>query len=242
MNFESHIPLHIQLKDLIKAEIVEGKYEEKIPSERELMERFSVSRSTVREAVNHLVRDGVLKKIHGKGTFITKNRAVHDWLNTLNSFTETVKQMGMMPGARLLYSNELDYLEDGLKIFGEQPIYSIARLRTADNQPIAIERHYYEKKLGEAISKYNLNKATIYDVIENDLNIAIVEAEQTIRCCAITAQDAELLNLQPNINVLCIERVLTGENRQVIEYYQSFFHPELYMLKLKRKRAIRGVN
>ena len=68
MNFESHIPLHIQLKDLIKAEIVEGNYEEKIPSERELMERFSVSRSTVREAVNHLVRDGVLKKIHGKWT------------------------------------------------------------------------------------------------------------------------------------------------------------------------------
>ena len=242
MNFESHIPLHIQLKDLIKAEIVEGKYEEKIPSERELMELFSVSRSTVREAVNHLVRDGVLKKVHGKGTFITKNKAVQDWLNTLHSFTETVKQMGMKPGARLLHSNEIDDLKEGIKIFGEQPIYSIVRLRTADNHPIAIERHYYEKKLGERLSKYNLNTATIYDVIENDLNIAMVEAEQTIRCCAISDEDAALLNLQPNINVLCVERVITGENQQIIEYYRSLFHPELYMLKLKTKRMIRGVN
>lgn len=242
MNFDSHIPLHVQLKDLIKGEIVEGKYEEKIPSERELMERFSVSRSTVREAVSHLVQDGILKKIHGKGTFITKNKTVQDWLNTLNSFTETVNQMGMKPGARLLSSNELHYFEVGSKIFGEQPIYSIARLRTADNLPIAIERHYYERKLGLQISKYNLNKATIYDVIEKDLNITIVEAEQTIRCCSISVEDAELLGLQPNINVLCIERVITGENQQIIEYYQSLLHPELYMLKLNTKRAIRGVN
>lgn len=62
LNFENHIPLHIQLKDLLKTEIVEGKYVEKIPSERELMERFTVSRSTVREAVKHLVHEGVLKK------------------------------------------------------------------------------------------------------------------------------------------------------------------------------------
>ena len=49
MNFESPIPLHIQLKDYIKNEIVEGNFVEKMQSERELMERFSVSRCTDRE-------------------------------------------------------------------------------------------------------------------------------------------------------------------------------------------------
>lgn len=240
MNFESHIPLHVQLKDLLKSEIVEGKHREKIPSERILMERFTVSRSTVREAVNHLVREGVLKKVHGKGTFITENKTVHDWLNSLNSFTETVRNMGMKPGAQLLHAKFIDNFSEAKKLLGQSTLFSIARLRTADDQPIAIERHYYEPHLGQQISHYDLNTATIYDVIEKELNMVLVEAEQTIRCRPISEEDAALLNVKPHINVLYIERILLGVQGEVIEYYSSLFHPELYMLKLKTKRAMRG--
>lgn len=74
MNFESHIPLHIQLKDLLKTEIFDGKHVEKIPSERELMERFTISRSTVREAVSHLVNEGVLKKYTGRARILQKTK------------------------------------------------------------------------------------------------------------------------------------------------------------------------
>ena len=240
MNFESPIPLHIQLKTFIKNEIVEGNFVEKIPSERELMERFSVSRSTVRESVNHLVQEGVLQKIHGKGTFITTNKALHDWLNTLNSFTETVRQMGMKPGAKLLSAETIRDFEYGNSVLHQSELFMIARLRTANQMPIAIERHYYTPQLGQEIARYNLDEATIYDLIENELNIAIVEAEQTIRCREISQQDADYLQLIPHMNVLCVERVLLGHNGQVIEYYESLFHPELYSLKLKTKRATRG--
>ncbi|MBD8034628.1 MULTISPECIES: GntR family transcriptional regulator [Solibacillus] len=241
MNFESHIPLHIQLKDLLKTEIFDGKHVEKIPSERELMERFTISRSTVREAVSHLVNEGVLKKIHGKGTYITKNKTVHDWLNTLNSFTDTVRNMGMKPGAKLLHAKMIDNFPELKDLLKHSTLFSIARLRTADDQPIAIERHYYNPHLGQQISAYDLNTATIYDVLEKNLNIAIIEAEQTVRCHPISLEDAKLLNLQPNINVLCVERILLGAQGEVIEYYSSLFHPELYMLKLKTKRAVQGV-
>lgn len=241
LNFENHIPLHIQLKDLLKTEIVEGKYVEKIPSERELMERFSVSRSTVREAVKHLVHDGVLKKIHGKGTFITKNKTVHDWLNSLNSFTDTVRQMGMKPGAKLLYAKNIDNFPEANEILGQSILFGISRVRTADDQPISIERHFYHTHLGKQIAAHNLNEATIYDIIEKELNITMVEAEQTIRCSPISEEDAKLLDLKPYTNVLNIERVILGVQGEVIEYYSSLFHPELYMLKLKTKRTAGGV-
>lgn len=241
VNFESPMPLHIQLKEFIKKEIVEGNYVEKIPSERELMEQFSISRSTVRESVNHLVQEGVLEKIHGKGTFITTNKALHDWLNTLNSFTETVLQMGMKPGAKLIAAQMIDDFEQGNVALGNQNLFMIARLRTANQIPIAIERHYYEPTLGQKLASYDLDEATIYDLIENELNIVIVEAEQTISCGTICEEDASYLQLPSKINVLCVERVLLGQNGQVIEYYRSLFHPELYSLKLKTKRAMRGI-
>ena len=79
------VPYHLQIKDILEQEILKGKYKEKIPSEMELMERFDVSRSTVRQAVSHLVDEGLLKKKHGKGTFVSF-RPVMDWLGSFKTY------------------------------------------------------------------------------------------------------------------------------------------------------------
>ncbi len=230
------MPLHIQLKQLIQAEIQAGKYVEKIPSERELMERFHVSRSTVRESINHLVRDQVLEKVHGKGTFIKKSVTVHEWLNALHSFTETVRNMGMKPSAKLLMMQDNMNDKVAQAVLQSPRVFTLARLRKADDQPIAIERHYYPQSLGNQLKQFDLHHSTIYDLLEQQLHISLVEAEQTIKVIPITPEDAHHLLIAPNTNVLCVERVITGLMGEPIEFYRSIFHPELYELKLKTKR------
>ncbi|OCS90976.1 GntR family transcriptional regulator [Caryophanon latum] len=237
VSFDNPMPLHIQLKDVLIREIQAQKYEDKIPSERELMARFSVSRSTVREAVNHLVQEGVLQKKHGKGTFLTQAKTVHDWLDTLNSFSDTVKRLGMIPGAHLLEAKAIAHDDAPTTVFGEEPLYMIARLRTANDAAIAIERHYYKQGLGEQIAAFDLETATIYDVIEQELHIAMHEADQVICCKPIDDGDAKRLHITPGTNVLCIERTIFGEHGEVIEYYESLFHPVHYSLRLKTKRG-----
>ena len=236
INYENPIPLHVQIKELIKTEILDGKYNEKIPSERELMERFSVSRSTIRESVTHLVHEGVLEKVHGKGTFIVEKKPVHEWLNALHSFTETVRNMGMKPGAKLLYTSIVEDCNPGEEIFKERSLFTIARLRTANNLPIAIERHYYRQELGERLQHFNLETSTLYDLLEKDLRIVMHEAEQIIRCQQISEEDAAHLQIEPGVNVLAVERIITAENGDPVEYYASVFHPELYSLRLKTRR------
>lgn len=66
LDFKNPIPLHAQLKTILENQILEGYYKDKIPSERELMDMYSVSRSTVREAVSILVREGILEKGMGR--------------------------------------------------------------------------------------------------------------------------------------------------------------------------------
>lgn len=177
LNTENPIPLHIQLKHLIQSEIQAGKYQDKIPSERELMQRFNVSRSTVRESINHLVHEQVLEKVHGKGTFIKSKVTVHEWLNTLNSFTETVRNMGMVPSAQLLYMKESCDDDKVKSILSAEQVFTFTRLRMADQLPIAIERHFYTNKLGQQLKKFDLNSSTIYDLLENELNVALIEAQ-----------------------------------------------------------------
>lgn len=230
------VPLHLQLKETIACEIKEGIYKDKIPSERDLMERFSVSRTTVREAISHLVQDGILEKIHGKGTFISQKPPVHEWLDSLNSLTDTVKKMGMVPGSKLL-SNEIitapSHIGDLLEV---DSLYTIERLRTADATPIAIERHFYCEEIGMQLAKYDLETSTIYDLLENSIGVELVEAEQFISCKEVSDEDAALLEVPVGSSILCVERLITNANGEPIEYYTSSFRPDMYVFRIKTKR------
>src|SRR5690625_3679492 len=102
LDYNNSIPLYVQLKEELKQNIKNGKYQEKIPSERVIMEEYYVSRSTVRQAVEELVDDGILVKKPGKGTFIAL-KPIDDWLGNLSSTTETIERMGLKAGIKLLH-------------------------------------------------------------------------------------------------------------------------------------------
>ena len=166
----SPLPLHVQLKDIIKNSIEQGLYQNKIPSERELTEQHDVSRATVREAVSQLVREGLLEKRHGKGTFISI-KPIHDWLGTLSSMTETIKAMGMKPGAKLVNHMIVKTPEPVQGFTDEAEMYAIKRLRYADETPLAIETHYYPVDIGRKLASLDIASGAIYDLLENELHI-----------------------------------------------------------------------
>lgn len=230
------VPFHLQIRDVLVDEIKEGQYKEKIPSERDLMDRFSVSRTTIREAISHLVQEGILEKIHGKGTFIMQKPPVHEWLDSLNSLTDTIKKMGMEPGSKLLHKGIASEPSNILDLLNVDQFYKIERLRTSDSKPIAIERHYYAKELGARIAEYNLDTTIIYDVIENDLGIEMEEAEQVISSKEVSDEDAENLEVKKGSSVLCVERLILDVHGNPIEFYTSNFRPDMYVFRIKTKR------
>lgn len=233
LDTQNPVPLHIQLKDILEQQVLDGEYknQEKIPSERELMDMYSVSRSTVREAVSLLVQEGILEKKHGKGTFVSR-KPVEEWLKITN-FTETIKSMGIKllqhgpvttPG-NIDESNEL----------GDH-CYHIERLRLKDGVPIAIEKHYYPLELGKSLATYDLDNTILYDTLENDLNIPFWEAEQIITCDNATKREAELLNVPESMCLLITERFITDKDHHFVEYYKGHFRSDMYSFAMKMSR------
>ena len=225
------VPLHNQLKDILEKQILNGEYKEKIPSERELMEMYSVSRSTVREAVSLLVQEGILEKKHGKGTFVSR-KPVEEWLKITN-FTETTKNMEI----RLIEHGPVrtpENIEEATD-FGDH-CYHIERLRLKDNVPVAIENHYYPMALGKALATYDLNSIILYDTLEKDFNIPFWEAEQIITCGRPTKKDAEHLDVPETMCVLITERMITDKDGNVAEYYKTYFRSDMYSFAMKMSR------
>lgn len=233
LDIDSPIPLHIQIKEYLRKEIGEGGYTERIPSEKELMKMFSVSRTTVREAVSSLVREGVLEKLHGKGTFIT-DTTINEWLGSIRSFTETVQNMGMKPGARLL-SHGLGHDLEIATILGANEYYTIERLRLADDIPIAIERHNYPVAIGEKLATYDLNLVTIYSVLEQN-KVVLHTAEQRITAMPASKAYARLLGINENDCVLVVERTIYDPSGKVVEYYFSTFRADRFAFCVKLYR------
>jgi len=235
LNISSPIPLNVQLKNLLRTEILQGDFNEKIPSERELMDRFSVSRSTVRMAVSELVHEGVLEKKHGKGTFIS-HRPVEEWLGNLSTYNEIIVNMGMKPNTKLLYQGIESSSPEIVNAMGVNEIYVIERLRFADDIPLAVEKQYYPIQIGLELAKFDLNVAVLYDLLELSLGIKLWEAEQIISSALPAKDEALNLDIPETKSVLVTERITHDPDGNPVEYLRGVFRADMYVLRINLAR------
>jgi len=240
MEKDSLLPLHAKISLILKDEILNGAYEGKIPGEFDLMEKFSVSRSTIRQAIENLVREGVLEKKHGIGTFIA-SRPVEEWLGSLSSFFDIVKARGMVPSIKVLKQGFSDSPSEVAEIMGVKRFFYVHRLRLADNIPIVMEKQYYPHKIGKALAKFDLNNVSTYEVLETKLGEVLSDAQQLVTCTIPTDEEKALLKLESDCScVILSERFVNNSDGELVEYERSVYRADMYAFRinLSRKRLL----
>src|SRR5690554_7207416 len=99
----SPLPLYVQIRDRLRREILDGTYQvhERLPSENEMMGVFGVSRITIRQALRDLHNEGLVFSAQGKGTYVSKPKAVQN-VQRLQGFGEAMAAQGYEATARLV--------------------------------------------------------------------------------------------------------------------------------------------
>lgn len=235
LDYTNSIPLYIQLKAKIEEKILQGVFTGKIPSERELMDEYYVSRSTVRQAIDALTREGTLEKKPGRGTFVAL-KPINDWLGSLSSTSETIQRIGMEPGAKLIKAEIVQLPEHLQTLTGLTEAVHIKRIRYADHIPMGVENNYYPTELGKNIMTYDLNKISLYDLLEQELGVRSIEADQIIKSERITKEDAKLLNISTGTSMLIAERKLVDVNDAFVEYERAAYRSDMYSFRIKLSR------
>lgn len=111
----------------------------KLPNEQVLAQRFEVSRATIREAVGALVEGGYLVRRHGSGTYVTSQPSRRHALDTTLSYTQMIREAGMMPGQQVLSVNTRSARPEevvDLDLAMEADVRVVERLRTADGRAV----------------------------------------------------------------------------------------------------------
>lgn len=237
INLKSPIPLHLQVKLILEDEIMKNQYDGKIPGEMELMKRFSVSRSTIRQALRTLVDDGLLEKQHGKGTFVSL-KPVNEWLGSFSPYDKIIRDMGMEPNIKLVKQNFTNSPKEIGDVLDSDEFYHIQRIRYANNIPIGIENQYYSFEIGEKISKYELNNESTYHLLEDEIGFKLWEAEQIITARKAEKEECKLLEIDESLWLLFIERNNYNLDGKLIEYEQSVYRPDMYafVVNFNRKK------
>lgn len=192
-------PLYDQLVDIL-TEKIDHEYRagDMIPSERELSERYGLSRTTVRLALQELERLGLVVRQHGRGTFVTDRSAKATNLMQSYSFTEQMRAMGREPETTILEFCEMEADKNlaehmGLRI-GDR-IFKLKRLRSADNMPMMVERSYLPVRQFLSLKRPLLERKPLYDVIEQDFQQKIRVAEEEFYASIARPTDAHLWEL-----------------------------------------------
>jgi GntR family transcriptional regulator len=201
--------------------INEGMYQEhqKLPSERELCVIYNVSRITVRQALEMLEREGYIKRIHGKGTFVSA-KSINQKLVKLYSFTEEMKNIGKTPKTEVVSFSEIaieKHLAEKMNLYLGDEVFQVIRLRFADDEPLMYETTYLPKKYFPDLTKEKLIKRSMYDIFREDYQITVTKAIEQFTSSLIKKEVAAHLLIESNQPAMVIKR-LAFHNEKLIEY------------------------
>ncbi|MFC8231066.1 GntR family transcriptional regulator [Streptomyces sp. NPDC057287] len=234
-------PKHEALRTALTALIDGGLApHEALPSERDLMQRYSVSRMTVRRAVERLTQEGRVYRVQGAGTFVADPATISKSLH-LTSFSEDIRSRRMVPDSRLLVLERTEAdLECARDLFlaPGTPIVHLERLRTADDEPMCLENVWLPEALVPGLVEHG-EPESLYGWLER-AGAAPETADQTIRATVVASREAALLGVPPQFPALLVERVTRDIRGRAVERAVSLYRADRYDYRLTISRERRG--
>jgi GntR family transcriptional regulator len=233
-------PLYAQIKDALRARILDGTYapHSQMPSEHELCAMFGVSRITVRQALGDLQKEGLLFKLHGKGTFVSKPKAFQN-VTSLQGFAEAMSSMGyeivnQLRSFRIVKANR--HVAGRLNLPEGAPVAEIHRVRLLNREPVSLELTWVPEAFGKRLANADLATRDIFLILENDCGVPLGHADVAID--AILADDdiVDALRVDEGSPVLRIERLTHDAAGMPTDYEYLYFRGDAFQYRLRTDR------
>src|SRR5258707_9372037 len=195
----SRSPLYERVESVLAGDIADGSLppETQLPSEDGLVERFKVSRTTVRKAIQNLVERGLVEVRRGKGTFVTQPKITQE-LTELTGFVEDMQAAGRTPTARLLDKRIVAADEPRPRHLPLPPgalVVRLQRVRLADGVAMSFDETYLPRDIGEKVAGNDLEAEPVFSLLENKYGTPLAEPEYKLEAAVpgpVAAQDVQV--------------------------------------------------
>jgi GntR family transcriptional regulator len=226
IDHKSKLPLYDQIERNLRDLIVNGhlKSGEAMPGEWDLADLYSVSRLTVRRALDELVRQNWLKKKHGVGTFVRQPIMASIAASKL-SFTEQMRAIGREPSSRFIRQRvtaATEKIARALHIQEGDPIFEITRVRLADNIPILLETACLSAARFPTLKSHDwAQDESLYKVLSDEYEINISAMDHTIKPVTLTETESRYLKAKAGAPALLSQIIAYTPDSVPVEYAWS---------------------
>jgi GntR family transcriptional regulator len=195
-----------------------------VPTERVLAAELGTSRTTVRQALLELVAEGRLVRRQGSGTYVAEPKMT--WPLHLTSFTEQAAANGFTASTQLISAERTRADEDVAKrlalVIGA-PVFSIERLRLADERPMAVETAHLSAARFPQLTRHIRRAQSLYGVLASVYGVVPVNAEESIATAPASPREAALLHTDTGAPMLVLGRQSFDASGQVVEWVSSWY-------------------
>ena len=220
-------PKYERLAEALQERVQTMPPDHSLPTERELLEEYGVSRATVRQAIRLLVQRGLVYNIQGSGTYVANPAVVSKTLR-LTSFSEDMRQRGLEPASEILRHETVDPPADiatKLHVPTGASLVWIRRLRLADSVPMALENAFLVAAL---VGQQEIDPAgSIYEQLDR-AGIVPWRAAQTIGVVNLDPHQAQQLDQAVGAAALRVERVSYTRRGEAFEYAETVYRGDRY--------------
>lgn len=236
------LPFHAQVRESLRARILDGSWlpDQQLPSEHEMTALFAVSRITVRQALQDLQNEGLIYRLHGKGTFVSRPHATQD-LMRLQSFGEAMRPLGYQTFNKLVSVREIAPPATVAERMGAKrgtQVCEITRVRFLNKEPVSLDISYFALPIGRRLASQDLTGRDLFVILEQDLGLRLGHADMVIGSQLAEEGQARLLGLQPGAALLHVARLTCDDKGHPLVCEHLFHRGDSYHYRLRVDRNV----
>lgn len=225
LNSSSILPLYHQLQEILRENIESGVWKpgDMIPSEYQLMQEYFISRNTVKKAIENLVQDGILNRVQGKGTFVSRPKFEQSLIG-FYSFSKVMKERGLSPKDVIESIERIKVkprIAKQLKLKEEDYVFELKRIRYAQEEPMIFETSYIPEKYCLGLSREKLEKNSLYDLMQKEYGIFVTKAKETFEPILIRSYESQFLEIEEGYPALALDRIAFDAYEVPVEFCHS---------------------
>lgn len=239
ISMTSHQPIYYQLKQIIIEAIQSGEYKanDKLPTEKELCDKYGISKAPVRQALRELEDENFIYKIHGKGSFILSGY-IKSTATKLRSFTEEIRSLGHEPGAKLIEQKVIladAEIAKNLNVNEGEEVLMAVRLRLIDDEIYSLNYSFFSNKY-PGIDQIDFAATSIVEEIGKKLGLEMSYANVVMEATATTSDISKTLERKTGSPLLLMKRLTFTRINQLdvpFEFARVYFVPDKYKFEIQ---------
>jgi len=212
----SPMPLWAQLESALKERLDAGEFDDRFPTDNELVTEYEVSRHTVREAIRHLNKSGILRRERGRGTVVNKSEFEQP-LGALYSLFQSVESSGASQRSHVLdlRSDLNPVVAAQLDLAPDTPLFYLERLRLADDEPLALDRSWLSLERARPLLASDFEHTALYDELRARGGVAPDAGWERIAPVLPTPDERKLLAMRRGEAAFSLERLGTADGTPI---------------------------